>query len=215
MPLPAPQALAALAGTPAGWGHHTSKTVICPHTSAQTVWRLAMSLGSWETFSVGWLQKCIFSLSTWLRMIYCLQTIHEPACVILTLFQFLIIVTIVPRSVFTKNSSIKLYKEDKSCYLILIPGPLLNKNLKCPVTYMLMMPGVFWSANGFLFGSTFLHWFELFLCIQWCLCSLFLFLGSRRDAWRVLLVQAVVAWQEGSVAWQEGKVFLDYPTTSV
>ena len=88
MPLPAPQALAALAGTPAGWGHHTSKTVICPHTSAQTVQRLAMSPGSWETFSVGWLQKCIFSLSTWLRTIYCLQTIHEPACVILTLFQF-------------------------------------------------------------------------------------------------------------------------------
>ena len=88
MPLPAPQALAALARTPAGWGHHTSKTVICPHTSAQTVSRLAMSLGSWETFSEGWLQKCIFSLSTWLRTIYCLQTIHEPACVILTLFQF-------------------------------------------------------------------------------------------------------------------------------
>ena len=88
MPLPAPQALAALAGTPTGWGHHTSKTVIYPHTSAQTVRRLAMSPGSWETFSVGWLQKCIFSLSTWLRTIYCLQTIHEPACVILTLFQF-------------------------------------------------------------------------------------------------------------------------------
>ena len=29
----------------------------------------------------------VFSLNTWLRMIYCLQTIHEPACVILTLFQ--------------------------------------------------------------------------------------------------------------------------------
>ena len=30
----------------------------------------------------------VFSLNMWLRMIYCLQTIHEPACVILTLFQY-------------------------------------------------------------------------------------------------------------------------------
>ena len=30
----------------------------------------------------------VFSLNTWLRTIYCLQTIHEPACVILTLFQY-------------------------------------------------------------------------------------------------------------------------------
>ena len=30
----------------------------------------------------------VFSLSTWLRTIYRLQIIHEPACVILTLFQF-------------------------------------------------------------------------------------------------------------------------------
>ena len=30
----------------------------------------------------------VFSLNMWLRTIYCLQTIHEPACVILTLFQF-------------------------------------------------------------------------------------------------------------------------------
>ena len=29
-----------------------------------------------------------FHLNTWLRTIYCLQTIHEPACVILTPFQF-------------------------------------------------------------------------------------------------------------------------------
>ena len=36
-----------------------------------------------------WFQKCIFFLlNTWLRTIYCLQTIHETACVILTLFQF-------------------------------------------------------------------------------------------------------------------------------
>ena len=42
----------------------------------------------WKSVN-NWLQKCIFSLSTWLRMIYCLQTIHESACVILTLFQFL------------------------------------------------------------------------------------------------------------------------------
>ena len=30
----------------------------------------------------------VFSLNTWLRMTYCLQTIHEPVCVILTLFQY-------------------------------------------------------------------------------------------------------------------------------
>ena len=29
----------------------------------------------------------VFSLNTWLRMVYCLQTIHEPACVILTRHQ--------------------------------------------------------------------------------------------------------------------------------
>ena len=32
----------------------------------------------------------VFSHNTWLRTIYCLQTIHEPACVILTLFQYLL-----------------------------------------------------------------------------------------------------------------------------
>ena len=37
----------------------------------------------------GWGNDAVFSLNTWLRTIYCLQTIHEPACVILTLFQFL------------------------------------------------------------------------------------------------------------------------------
>ena len=37
----------------------------------------------------GWENDAVFSLNTWLRMIYCLQTIHEPACVILTLFQYL------------------------------------------------------------------------------------------------------------------------------
>ena len=37
----------------------------------------------------GWGNDAVFSLNTWLT-IYCLQTIHEPACVILTLFQFLI-----------------------------------------------------------------------------------------------------------------------------
>ena len=36
----------------------------------------------------GWGNDAVFSLNMWLRMIYCLQTIHEPACVILTLFQF-------------------------------------------------------------------------------------------------------------------------------
>ena len=37
----------------------------------------------------GWGNDAVFSLNMWLRMIYCLQTIHEPACVIFTLFQFL------------------------------------------------------------------------------------------------------------------------------
>ena len=36
----------------------------------------------------GWGNDAVFSLNTWLRTIYCLQTIHEPACVILTLFNF-------------------------------------------------------------------------------------------------------------------------------
>ena len=36
-----------------------------------------------------WGNDAVFSLKTWLRTIYCLQTIHEPACVIFTLFQFL------------------------------------------------------------------------------------------------------------------------------
>ena len=36
----------------------------------------------------GWGNDAVFSLNMWFRTIYCLQTIHEPACVILTLFQF-------------------------------------------------------------------------------------------------------------------------------
>ena len=36
----------------------------------------------------------VFSLNMWLKMIYCLQSIHEPACVILTLFQFVFKVSI-------------------------------------------------------------------------------------------------------------------------
>ena len=40
-----------------------------------------------------WLgNDAVFSLNTWLRTIYCLQTIHKPACVILTLFQFFYLV---------------------------------------------------------------------------------------------------------------------------
>ena len=31
----------------------------------------------------------VFLLNAWLRLIYCLQTIGEPACVILTLFNIL------------------------------------------------------------------------------------------------------------------------------
>ena len=42
----------------------------------------------------GWGNDAVFSLNMWLRMIYCLQSIHEPACVILTLFQFVFKVSI-------------------------------------------------------------------------------------------------------------------------
>ena len=44
-------------------------------------------VGTWEwTLGNGLSNDAFFSLNRWLRMIYCLQTIHEPACVILTLF---------------------------------------------------------------------------------------------------------------------------------
>ena len=39
----------------------------------------------------GWGNDAVFSLNTWLRRMYCLQTIHEPTCVILTLFQFFVL----------------------------------------------------------------------------------------------------------------------------
>ena len=35
-----------------------------------------------------WGNDAVFSLNMWLRTIYCLQSIHKPACVILTVFQF-------------------------------------------------------------------------------------------------------------------------------
>ena len=38
----------------------------------------------------GWGNDAVFSLNTWLRTMYCLQTIHKPACIILTLFQFFV-----------------------------------------------------------------------------------------------------------------------------
>ena len=41
-----------------------------------------------------WGNDAVFSLNMWLKMIYCLQSIHEPACVILTLFQFVFKVSI-------------------------------------------------------------------------------------------------------------------------
>ena len=62
--------------------------------------------------------------------------------IIRTIVSIIIITkSIVLRSVFTKSSSIKLYKEEKGCYLILIPGPLLNKNSKCPVTFLVPNKG--------------------------------------------------------------------------
>ena len=42
----------------------------------------------------GWGNDAVFSLNMWLRTIYCLQSIHEPACVILTLSQFVFKVSI-------------------------------------------------------------------------------------------------------------------------
>ena len=48
----------------------------------------------------------------------------------------IIIITrsIVPRSVFTKSSSIKLYKEDKRLLVHSDPWPPAEQNSKCPVT---------------------------------------------------------------------------------
>ena len=42
----------------------------------------------------GWGNDAVFSLNILLRKIYCLQSIHKPACVILTLFQFVLKVSI-------------------------------------------------------------------------------------------------------------------------
>ena len=44
----------------------------------------------------------------------------------------LIIVIIVPRSLFTKSSSIKLYKEDKGCYYNSDPWPPAEQKLEMP-----------------------------------------------------------------------------------
>ena len=41
--------------------------------------------------------------------------------------------------------SIKHYMEEKGCYLILIPGPLLNKNSKCPVTSRTHLQARLWA----------------------------------------------------------------------
>ena len=42
---------------------------------------------------MAWGMIQFFLLNMWLRRIYCLQTIHEPACVILTLFNSYFILT--------------------------------------------------------------------------------------------------------------------------
>ena len=54
-----------------------------------------------------WGKDAVFSLNTWLRTIYFLQTIQEPACVILTLFQYLICVMVMRTS--ESHSYIRLY----------------------------------------------------------------------------------------------------------
>ena len=40
----------------------------------------------------GFGNDAVFSLNMWLRTIYCSQTILEPACVILTLFQYFVVI---------------------------------------------------------------------------------------------------------------------------
>ena len=66
----------------------------------------------------GWGNDAVFSLNMWLRTIYCLQTLHEPACVILTLFQFLkevvkIILLILTSQNLFKNLHFLLYIQHK------------------------------------------------------------------------------------------------------
>ena len=53
----------------------------------------------------------VFSLNTWLRTIYCLQTMHEPACVILTLFQYFCFVS---RQKEGRRESVKLFQLSKN-----------------------------------------------------------------------------------------------------
>ena len=41
-----------------------------------------MGLGEWDLGN-----NAVLSLNTWLRMMYCLQTVHKPACVILNIWR--------------------------------------------------------------------------------------------------------------------------------
>ena len=74
----------------------------------------------------------IISITTIIRIIIITIIIITSIATIIVIVRSIVIV--VPKSVFTKVHPIKLYKEKKDCYSILIPGPLLNKNSKCPVT---------------------------------------------------------------------------------
>ena len=75
----------------------------------------------------------IINITTIIRIIITTIIITNIATIIIIVRS---IVIVVPRSVFTKSSSIKLYKVEKDCYSFLITGPLLNKNSKYPVTFL-------------------------------------------------------------------------------
>ena len=79
------------------YGKCCRKFKICKSSAGNTAGNAVGNLvGNAAANAVGnlvgndWGNDTVFSLNTWLTMIYCLQTIHEPACVILTLFQFFV-----------------------------------------------------------------------------------------------------------------------------
>ena len=67
----------------------------------------------------GWGNDAVFSLNTWLRMIYYLQTIHEPACVILTLVQFFYFPYSMSISLTKSEFNTNLFNYYTACHFIL------------------------------------------------------------------------------------------------
>ena len=68
----------------------------------------------------------IISITTIIRIIIITTIIITSIATIIVIVRSIVIV--VP------NPCLQKFKEEKDCYSILIPGPLLNKNSKCPVT---------------------------------------------------------------------------------